>query len=43
MGAAHFPMKQLKAVTVEISLHVPSYRLRCVMQIPGVGPLITAI
>lgn len=43
MGHTHFQMKTLKHVSTEMSLHVPAYNLKRVMNILGVKPLIEAI
>jgi hypothetical protein len=37
MGSAHFMMKRLHNVKTEMSLHVLSYKLKRVMNIPGVS------
>jgi len=43
MGATHFLMKRLPNVATEISLHVLAYNLTRVINILGVGPLMTAM
>jgi hypothetical protein len=43
MGSTHFLMKRLKNVRTEISIHVPAYNRKRVMQILGTQPLIAAI
>lgn len=43
MGSTHFRMKTLERVSSEMSLHVLAYNLKRVMQIMGVGPLLTAM
>ena len=43
MGSTHFLMKTLKNVRTEMALHVLAYNLKRVMNILGIGPLITAI
>ena len=43
MGGTHFLMKRLRNVKTEMSLAVLAYNLTRVMNIIGVGPLITAI
>ena len=43
MGATHFLMKTLPRVASEMALHVLAYNLTRVMNIMGVGPLLTAI
>jgi hypothetical protein len=43
MGATHFLMKTLPHVASEMALHVLAYNLTRVMNILGVGPLLTAI
>lgn len=43
MGATHFLMKRLPNVATEMSLHVLAYNLTRVINILGVGPLMTAM
>jgi hypothetical protein len=43
MGATHFLMRTLERVRTEMSLHVPAYNLKRVMQLLGIGGLIAAI
>jgi transposase len=43
MGATHFLMKRLPRVATEMALHVLAYNFTRVMNIIGVGPLMTAI
>jgi transposase len=43
MGYTHFQMRTLKKVGTEMALHVLAYNLKRVMNILGIGPLITAI
>lgn len=43
MGATHFLMKRLKNVKTEMALAVLAYNLTRVMNIIGIGPLISAI
>lgn len=43
MGATHFLMKRLKNVKTEMALAVLAYNLTRVMNIIGIGPLMTAI
>jgi transposase len=43
MGATHFLMKRLKNVKTEMALAVLAYNLTRVMNIMGIGPLMTAI
>jgi hypothetical protein len=43
MGSTHFLTKTLEKVRTEMSLHVLAYNIRRMIQIRGVGPLITAI
>ena len=43
MGSTHFQMRTLKRVGTEMALHVLAYNLKRVMNILGIGPLITAM
>lgn len=43
MGAAHFLMKRLPKVAVEMALHVLAYNLTRVVNIMGTQPLMAAI
>ncbi len=43
MGSTHFLMKRLRNVRTEMALHVLAYNLKRVMNILGVGPLMTAM
>ena len=43
MGATHFLMKRLPRVATEMALHVLAYNFTRVMNIIGLGPLMTAI
>jgi hypothetical protein len=43
MGSAHFLTRTLEKVRTEMSLHVPAYNLKRMIQIFGVGPLMEAI
>jgi transposase len=43
MGATHFLMKTLPKVAAEMALSVLAYNLTHVINILGIGPLITAI
>ncbi len=43
MGSAHFLMKKLRNVKTEMSLHVLSYNMKRVMNIPGVPGLLQAM
>ncbi len=43
MGSTHFLMKRLTNVKTEIGLHILANNLKRVMQIIGVGPLMTAM
>ena len=43
MGSTHFQMRTLKKVGTEMALHVLAYNLKRVMNILGIGPLITAM
>jgi hypothetical protein len=43
MGYTHFKTKTLKQVGTEMALHVLAYKLKRVMKIIGIGPLIAAM
>ncbi len=43
MGSTHFQMKTLKRVGTEMALHVLAYNLKRVINIMGIGPLVTAM
>jgi hypothetical protein len=43
MGSTHFLMKRLRNVRTEMALHVLAYNLKRVMNIMGIGPLMTAM
>ena len=43
MRATHFLTKTLKRVSTEMALHVLAYNLTRVMNIMGIGPLLTAM
>ena len=43
MGYTHFQMKTLKKVGTEMALHVLAYNLKRVMNIIGIGPLLSAM
>lgn len=43
MGSTHFLTKTLPRVRTEMSLHVLAYNLKRVMNILGVGTLLTAV
>ena len=43
MGYTHFQMKTLKLVATEMALHVLAYNIKRVINIMGIGPLITAM
>jgi hypothetical protein len=43
MGSTHFPMRTLKHVSTEMSLHVLAYNLKRVMRILGIVPLMQAM
>ena len=43
MDATHFQMRTLERVSIEMSLHVPAYILKRVMQIMGAVPLMEAM
>jgi hypothetical protein len=43
MGATHFLTRTLPKVKTEMSLQVLAYNMKRIIQIFGVGPLITAI
>ena len=43
MGYTHFQMKTLKNVATEMALHVLAYNIKRVINIIGMGPLITAM
>ena len=43
MGYTHFQMKTLKRVATEMALHVLAYNIKRVINIMGIGPLITAM
>jgi transposase len=43
MGATHFLTRTLRRVGTEMSLHVLAYKMKRVIAILGVGPLVAAI
>jgi transposase len=43
MGATHFQMRRLRNVRTEMALQVLAYNIKRMIEILGIGPLLSAI